>query len=418
MGSCTGRPMVGDRRALNRWRNAIVGASALAVAGLSVGVATPSAGAGTAYAAVSWLSQADGAVATVASAHGVYLTTDEGRRWLTVAPPDLGKGKSPAEQITSMVAIGTDDLWLPVHTVTGLPPSTPATDAGSTRGKGIERSTDGGGTWTLTPLPGCNREACGPVALSFVDARDGFALAASGGSSSELFATVDGCTTWHTAGEAPFGGGDTELGGGPRLAIAFTSTADGGAVAGLSPGGDATAAGRLYRTSDGGLTWTRASGLPATDRYEVPTFFGAADGVVVGAPAAGARRAPCVFVTDDGGATWVRHPLPMRTTDAYSTSTPPDVPFAAVSALDWVVDIGPSVYTTSDGGRRWTRRAASPAVATGSVSAIVFSSTTEGMALGLPPGCPRTAQATGRPGCDEVLTATTDGGRHWSALHL
>ena len=49
---------------------------------------------------------------------------------------------------------------------------------GSDRGEGIDRSTDGGRTWTFSTLPGC-LQLCGSIALSFVDADHGFAAVSS-----------------------------------------------------------------------------------------------------------------------------------------------------------------------------------------------------------------------------------------------
>jgi hypothetical protein len=57
-----------------------------------------------------------------------------------------------------------------------------------------------------------------------------------------------------------------------------------------------------------------------------------------------------------------------------------------------------------------------PAVGVGNVLGLVFSSSSQGLALGQQPNC---AALTGEGTyCGEVLTVTTDGGRHWNPAKL
>ena len=145
---------------------------------------------------------ADNDVAWAASETGIFVTTDGGRAWRTVTPPNLDHD-FPSEHIGSMDAVGKNDLWLVLVDVPGLVPYSQSTN-GSDRGGGIDRSTNGGRTWTFRALPGCI-QACGAALfVSFVDPDHGFAAMGSDLSgSTELFSTADGGITWTPKGEIP-----------------------------------------------------------------------------------------------------------------------------------------------------------------------------------------------------------------------
>ena len=65
----------------------------------------------------------------------------------------------------ALAGIGAGDLWLPVHEVVGVVPPGTGVD-GSTRGAGIERSTNGGRSWMFTRFPG----VCRSVATTSISA--------------------------------------------------------------------------------------------------------------------------------------------------------------------------------------------------------------------------------------------------------
>ena len=108
----------------------------------------------------------------------VYKSTDGGLRWQPNAtsplPVSLG---SPAQ----FGWTDGEDGWV-----------------ASGDGHGLYRTTDGGRTWTRTPLP----NAAGPAALegrlqiAFTDAQDGFLAASNRSGTCEIYSTHDGGQTW------------------------------------------------------------------------------------------------------------------------------------------------------------------------------------------------------------------------------
>ncbi len=139
--------------------------------------------------------------------------------------------------------MGVNDLWLVLYDVPGLVPYGESQD-GSDRGEGIDRSTDGGRSWSFSTLPGCV-QLCGPTALSFVDADHGFA-AVSGdqgnphGPPAMLFATQDGGASWQQLATPPDLGGVVMDGPAPDSKLVFTTAQDGWAVSGPFEGPNAT----------------------------------------------------------------------------------------------------------------------------------------------------------------------------------
>lgn len=153
---------------------------------------------------------------------------------------------------------------------------------------------DGGKTWDLQPLPFL-------VESAFFDGSHGIAAIASSTTQAgaQLLSTYDGGQTWQTLPDLP--------GTGSTVAIDFVDASNfwelvtqPGWVLGLSPPGD-----WLYRTTDGGQTWT----LVAKDL------------------AMGARVAYFHFVDADHG---------------FATQDSPNEPAGRVE-----------LNTTSDGGRTW-----------------------------------------------------------------
>ncbi|HEX5245979.1 MAG TPA: hypothetical protein VFW41_02485 [Gaiellaceae bacterium] len=224
----------------------------------------------------------------------------------------------------------------------------------SDRFSAIERTTDGGRTWHMSAH---NCAACGG-SLSFLDAKRGFALTGLQ-PSPRLFRTGDGGVTWSRVARAPFTG-----------SIEFRD---------LRNGWGATWSGRLFRTTDGGRHWER---LPFAASSGLPRFFGTA-GVVA------SHRV--IEVTRDGGRTWS------------AVAAPADaVQFSAPTARDWYVWSGKTLWRTSDAGGRWSKVAMR--VVPQNLSDLTFTS-------------PRTAWAIFTLGGDAIaLAKTTNGGRDWLPL--
>ncbi len=372
--------------------------------------------------AISIIGLADPEVVWAANATGLFVSTDDGTIWRTVTPPNLAD-QVVSERMTAVDAVGTSDLWVVLDDVIGLVPLSQSTN-GSDRGEGIDRSTDGGRTWTFTPLPNC-LQRCGSIHLSFVDAQYGFATVSSDprGPPETLFVTHDGGVTWSRASTPP------DLGsvviGGPAAVpqLLFTTATDGWAVTGPPVTYSARITnfgGRVYRTTDGGTSWSPAPGLPRGVSFSLPMFFGPEDGVVLGDATITSHRAPSVYVTDNGGATWTRRSLPTlkRVRDSagfYYDGGSLASRFSAVSARRWIIDLGQKLYLTNDCGRSWINFLP---MQQWSAAAAAFSSSAFGVASVLPLSCMTPANSNHPPAltCYTTLVVTHDGGHHWKPV--
>lgn len=360
------------------------------------------------YTPVQAIGLADYGVGWVADVTGIYLTTDQGRSWRTITPPNLAN-EAVSDRIGALDAVGQNDLWLALEDVPGLVPYSPQSPDGSYRGEGIDRSTDDGQTWTFGTLPGC-LQACGAnLSMSFVDPEHGFAAIGSGqAGSTMMFSTDDGGATWTGLGAKHNLGGSAQ--------IVFSSALDGWAVTGPTfgdHGQQKSSGGVLYRTGDGGASWSPAPGLPSTDQFALPTFFGTKTGVTLSNPDGVPARSTLIFATDDAGVTWTAHALP--TIGGLASLKPRGLgsSFAAIGPTSWKIDIGSALYSTSNAGRTWTWFEPAPMSEAGSVSSVVFSSSGDGMAISLPPGCSVPNFAAHGPQCFPSLTVSTDGGSQW-----
>jgi photosystem II stability/assembly factor-like uncharacterized protein len=252
----------------------------------------------------------------------------------------------------------------------------------------IDRTTDGGRTWqTVTPH---DRLPIAGAQLSFLDAHRGFALTVAN-RRIRLYRTADGGVTWSLVGAPPFNG-----------TIVFLNQHDGlGAMR------------NLYRTADGGRHWERVT-LPVPPRYaglrttvDLPAFFGARDGVAsarVLDPKTKAQHV-VVYVTHDGGATWSARPAPAAAdVRAYTFGFSGGTPFSAASADDWKLMIGRALYTTRDAGVHWSVVRARYAPKPPTVWDVQFTSASAGWAIfGVGDGA--------------ALVGTTNGGRDWTPVH-
>jgi photosystem II stability/assembly factor-like uncharacterized protein len=362
------------------------------------------------YTAASWVGPA-GAGVWAGSAVGLYLTEDGGTSWKTITPAILN-GVDPGYRIGPMVGIGTQDLWLPVEDVPGLMEDEPGLippGSASTRGSGIERSSDGGRTWQFTALPGCVQLCGANISLSFPDPEHGFASIGPGPrGTTALFSTSDGGVTWRPVAHLPGTSGSR---------IVFADASDGWAVNALVFVGGGGEDGSLSRTTDGGVTWQRPAGLPSTDLYEPPLFFGSDDGVVLGRPERGAPgHQPTVFTTADGGARWTAHVTPPDPSTKAWTGAGDAIPFSAPSPAVWMLFVGPRLYVTTDAGRTWTKSRPEPTWRPDEVSTMFMTSPRHGWTVATKPGCPDQYPMTTAEGeaCYPVLMASTDAGGQWT----
>ncbi|HYZ78749.1 MAG TPA: hypothetical protein VE596_15395 [Gaiellaceae bacterium] len=261
----------------------------------------------------------------------------------------------------------------------------------------VDRTVDGGRTWTSARVRPTNCAAGSALALSFADRVHGWLVRTfENAPGAELARTVDGGRTWSRARELPLLG-----------RVAFQTPRDG--WLGRS---DVRAVSNLFVTTDGGLTW-RPRTLPRPAGWrdaqalpDVPTFFGA-HGVLPVSLFTPRRSGVAFYVTSDGGRSWraqIVVSVGFRTLLRLNPF-PRYVPTAVASPSGWWVVsriATPRVLVTSDAGRHW--RASRPGLAGARFARIDAVGTTSAwLTLGTCGGGTR-------------LLATRDGGRSWRRL--
>ena len=264
------------------------------------------------------------------------------------------------------------------------------------RQRGEEAADDPG-----TPLPAITEQSSGTTevlqAISPVSAETLWASGHGG----VILRTVDGGDEWE---RVPAPGGDSLQfrdihGFSSRTAIALT--------AGTGP------ASRIYRTADGGETWTLGFLMDAPEGFlDCLDFWDGERGFAYGDSFDGV---PYILLTEDGGRSWARVPA-----DAMPRAGEGEGGFAASgtcaragdSGRGWIgTGAGGSarILATDDYGATWSEVAVP--MATGDAAGIFTLAVADGspvMALGGDLGAP-----------DEVVAAnaavTQDGGRTWTA---
>jgi photosystem II stability/assembly factor-like uncharacterized protein len=256
------------------------------------------------------------------------------------------------------------------------------------------RTGDGGHTWQQAMLP---RSSLGVSQVQFVNAQDGWVLAGFGGVAAgsqavDLFRTTDGGQTWSTvarAGSPP----DTIPTVGLKSGMGWASATTGW-ITGCICAAENTV--YLYRTQDGGVSWQPQSlplpSLQAVITTQPPVFFSATQGLLPVTFFNGkAGNSLAVYATHDGGATWSSSTLLSAAGSTWDFLT---------MQQGWVVGAnGTTLDETSDGGQHWT--AITPGANFQHISQLDFVSAQEGWAISTPtPAAP-------------VLLKTMDGGQTW-----
>ncbi len=266
----------------------------------------------------------------------LVTTNDGGRTWTHVR-------LRTNDPIVRIALVSPTDGWILTERCDNRACSTHFTEIYQTR--------NGGASW----------DAIYPARVSVVmdierlDAHTGWVLTAS-----YVFVTHDGGRIW-AAGNNPChlvqpGWGTILFRGGP---MSF-SDAFHGWIGCSGPGGAGRVPGILYRTTDGGLTWTLTGSTPEGRQYPVP-------------PGAG------VFPT---GATGI----------------------VFLNANDgWYVSDGPGggPWRTQDGGHSWRAGAGTGGGGGGGLSTLEFADLSHGWAFG-----------------SQRLSRTTDGGAQWQSVEL
>jgi photosystem II stability/assembly factor-like uncharacterized protein len=252
-------------------------------------------------------------------------------------------------------------------------------------------------TYTPPPTKWIKRPSASTAALyavDFVDTSYGWAV----GSGGTILKTVDGGASWTQVGKSVPGLSEKLLSG-----VDFVDRKTGWVVGNKYPASSPLAETGIYRTDDGGITWSKQI-HPNDGTFVFRVRMRNKDeGWILGeqwrvdqVASPPARPYSSILRTTDGGATWVGH-----------RDAPPDlvrdVSFPDAST-GYAVGYRGSNFKTSDGGTNWTPMPGLTGIAR--VMGVVFTSPTSGIAAG-----DQLADVDGKsPG---LVSRTTDGGTTW-----
>ena len=310
----------------------------------------------------------------------IVRTNDGGITWYNVTPPDLTETGSTVETFI----LDNQHAWVQKPDFNNFP-----------NNGLLYHTTDGGLTWTISSTPFSGGD------LSFIDVNNGWMLAdlgvGAGSNAIAVFQTKDGGATWTQTYTND-----------PNLPNAGDSLPLGGIKSGLTPlnmqtawvSGVTYASGTVYlfRTDDGGHTWTPVTlELPAgAENFELGIdkdqmqFVSATDGFLA-VRMSGEATQTAVYITNDAGNTW--------------TLTPTLIPNAGasefLSAQEAIIYNGEQFYVTHDAARTWNT--VSPNIVFGdSFADMDFVNPNTGWVITVDPANHRS------------LNRTTDGGATWS----
>jgi photosystem II stability/assembly factor-like uncharacterized protein len=262
----------------------------------------------------------------------------------------------------------------------------------------LYRSTDRGLTWVEKPMPPGGQAGAGfpQPEIAFVSDAEGWL---STGGSPATQCSTESVTVWHTADA-----------GATWQKLGSTGIADAQCKHGLSfvdpthgllAAWDDSHAPVIYRTTDGGVTWSASQPLPDPPGFttEPGGFtlhaglvqkFGSELLVTANGNSARGGGVEAVFHSTDGGATWTY----------IATAHDVAVDLVFVSASRWLQLIGPGLsFETTDSGASWHKYASDYSQAAPVAPQLAFGDTSVGY-------------ATVRGG----IQVTLDGGLHWTDL--
>lgn len=317
----------------------------------------------------------------------IALTNDGGLHWYNVTPPDM----TEAGYGVQYFVLDVNHAWVQIPDSNNFPNS-----------GFLYRTADGGVKWTKSTTPFSGGD------LDFLDETDGWMLAdlgvGAGSNAVAVYQTTDGGANWamvYTNDPNQAVAGDSLPLGGLKSGIAALNMQT-AFVSGVIYADDTI---YLYRTEDGGHTWSEVNPpLPSGAEHEQFSidpgqlkFVSAQDGFLA------VRRATLtgdymmqtsIYVTHDAGKTWSLTP----------TMIPNGGAVDFLSATQVVIYNGEQFYITRDAAQTWN--AISPNIAFGEMFAgMDFVNPSTGWVLTLDPTTNHSS-----------LYRTTDGGSTWSVV--
>ena len=320
---------------------------------------------------------------------GVWATTDGGTVWKPIfdqVPVASIGAMAVAPSDTKVIYVGTGDV---------------SNVGGSVNvGNGLYKSVDGGQTWQHIGLEGTEK-----IGAVWVDSKnpDVVLVAALGqtfapNAERGVFKTNDGGRNWRKVLYKDDVTGAIDLGfapDDPRIGFAalwghYAKPGDPGAILNGSNGG------ALYKTSDGGDTWTPVggAGLPAEKLGRIGVAV-APGGLRVYAIIA-AQKEGGLYRSDDGGASWQRTTMDRRVqgsgyfSKVFLDPHDPETVYVAQTSL----------YRSTDGGRTFNAYKGAPG---GDDNHVLWIDPTNSNWMIL--------------GSDQGATISMDGGKSWSSWY-
>lgn len=305
------------------------------------------------------------------TANAILKTTDGGRNWTNVTPPN-----APSYQVARGTFIDNLYAWV----VSAQESQNKVT---------IQHTTDGGQTWSSITLD--VQDPANVDMLHFSGNEGWFEAITSPGAGSQgayIFRTTDAGQTWKLISQAgqnglPLGGFKSGLSFKDASTVYATIRSTTGRP--TDPG--------LYVSHDGGFTWQEQQLTPPVDLTvqqigtTPPIFFGNTGLLPVYITTPDGHAHLVLYHSNDGGSTW----FPTLPAETSADST-----YIADTSHAWASDwqSGKLFYTT-DGGKMWQTALVRP----GKLKEISFTDANNGWAV-----------------TDSQLLHTWDGGKTWGNI--
>ena len=314
----------------------------------------------------------------------VYTSADGGRDWQPApAPPAARSFMEPAALLSprDWILSGATHLYV---------------------------TRDAGRQWTVRPFPlGLQRGGN----LQFLSRRDGWMVGLASGPTSTLWRTRDGGRSWRVVfpAEPPPSGHEAATGAGPLGRIVMTGRTSGWWLG----------AGGVFRTTDGGTTWTdvsppgmRAGDTLARDRdAAVAACPGGTAAASAGSGATAVRTSAGAGKPPSSAADGSKVPASGAGASSSASGAPAPSTTGPCGERAWVALTNTrgatTLWSTRDAGASWTA-AAVPAPQGLVPLSVSFPDPTHGFLL--------LGGATSCGSTTPIVYATSDGGAHWAPL--